>query len=59
MMGGMKQTEIHCMHIWKCHNKAHGTGRYYILIKMLKIKVGNIKMMVRRWSKGKNYTQLV
>jgi hypothetical protein len=45
MMGGMKQTEIHCMHIWKCRNEAHGTGRYYILIKMLKIKVGNIKMM--------------
>jgi hypothetical protein len=33
------------MHIWKCRNEAHGTGRYYILIKMLKIKVGNIKMM--------------
>jgi hypothetical protein len=59
MMGGMKQTEIHCMHIWKCHNEAHSTGRYYILIKMLKIKVDSFKMMVRRWSKEKNSTQLV
>jgi hypothetical protein len=35
IMEGINQTRVHCMQIWKCHNK-YALYNYYILMKTLR-----------------------
>jgi hypothetical protein len=38
MMEGLSLTQIHCKHIWKCHNETHAVRLMYANKKVKKIK---------------------